>query len=271
MQKITIDQQHAPSLLPDGHSWQLAWNDEFDGTELDRAKWFPRLHIMQQRFRTFCEDAFFLDGESNLHLTTYEKDGHFYSTQLQTGENFLDRPGNPYSSALSWPIAQFSEPKFLHKYGYYEVRCKLQKQPGWWSAFWMQSPIIGANMDTATTGVELDIMENFTRDGLVSHNLHWGGYGKDHKHVGSGNIPTLGSLDDFHYYGMDWSPNGYVFYIDGKESWRSDIPVSHCEQFIILSTECQGYRRGDKPAPELTKDAEKDAFVVDFVRVFDRS
>ena len=45
---------HASSLLPEGKNWQLVWNDEFDGTELDRTKWggacsisganpFPRL------------------------------------------------------------------------------------------------------------------------------------------------------------------------------------------------------------------------------------
>ena len=29
--------------------------------------------------------------------------------------------------------------KFLHRYGYYEARFRLQKMPGWWSAFWMQT------------------------------------------------------------------------------------------------------------------------------------
>ena len=27
--------------------------------------------------------------------------------------------------------------KFLHRYGYDEARFRLQKMPGWWSAFWM--------------------------------------------------------------------------------------------------------------------------------------
>ena len=25
----------------------------------------------------------------------------------------------------------------MHRYGYYECRCRLQQMPGWWSAFWM--------------------------------------------------------------------------------------------------------------------------------------
>ena len=58
-------------------------------------------------------------------------------------------------------------------------------------------------------------------------------------------------------------------YIDGQESWRVDGPVSHVEQFILLSTECNGYRDGDKPAPILEKAILPDAFVVDYVRVYD--
>ena len=68
---------------------------------------------------------------------------------------------------------------------------------------------------------------------------------------------------------MDWSKNGYVYYIDGKESWRIDSPVSDCEQFVLLSTECNGYRKGDSPSEELKKAVLPDYFIVDYVRVFD--
>ena len=30
----------APSLLPDGRSFKLIWNDEFNGTSLDDSKWY---------------------------------------------------------------------------------------------------------------------------------------------------------------------------------------------------------------------------------------
>ncbi|MDD3926486.1 MAG: hypothetical protein PHT33_07495, partial [bacterium] len=85
--------KHIESLLPAGKNWKLAWNDEFDGENLDRSKWDFRLHIMQQRHKTFVDDAAELDGKGNLLLKLYEKDGHFYSSHLQTGSNFMDRPG----------------------------------------------------------------------------------------------------------------------------------------------------------------------------------
>ena len=51
-------------------------------------------------------------------------------------------------------------------------------------------------------------------------------------------------------------------------TWRVDGPVSHCEEFILISTECSGYRQGG-PAPELKKAILPDCFMVDYVRVFD--
>jgi len=38
-------EDHEPSLLPDG-DWQLVWNDEFDGTELNRENWDFRMSMM---------------------------------------------------------------------------------------------------------------------------------------------------------------------------------------------------------------------------------
>ncbi len=289
------DPTHVPSRLPPDRNWRLVWSDEFDGDTLDRSKWGFRLHLMQQRHNTFSEGGAVLDGKGNLLLTLQERDGHYYAPHLQTGSNFLDRPGEAYGK-FKWPIAEIEKPRFLHKYGYYEARCKLPTQPGWWVAFWLQSPTIGATLDPAVSGVELDIMENFTRDGVVSHCNHWNGYGADHRASGSGKRTLDDTPDGFHVFGLDWSRNGYVYYIDGKESWRVDAPppdckmelrghyacyrdrdgvwrsyspVSDCEQFILISAECNGYRQGDLPSEELRKAVLPDYFVVDYVRVFD--
>ena len=258
--------RHVESLLPPGKKWKLVWHDEFDGDTLDRSKWDYRLYLSQQRHKTFSEDGAELDGKGNLLLKLYEKDGHFYSPHLQTGMNFLDRPGEKFGK-FTWPVAKLEKPKFAHKYGYYEIRCKLQTQPGWWSAFWLQSPTIGASLDHVKAGVELDIMENFSRDGNCSHNVHWGGYTANHQDAGSG--PRMVSPEGYHVFGLDWSVDGYTFYIDGEESWRLDGPVSDTEQFILVSTECLGYRAGNKPHKDLRKAVLPDYFTVDYVRVFD--
>ena len=116
---------HAKSMLPAGKKWKLVWHDEFDGTELDRTKWDFRLHLLQQRHNTFTDEGAVLDGKGNLLLTLIEKDGQFYSPHLQTGYNFMDRPGKIFYEAdqsakkerMFWPIAKLQEPKFMNKYG----------------------------------------------------------------------------------------------------------------------------------------------------------
>ena len=273
--------EHAKSLLPVGKKWKLVWNDEFDGTELDMTKWSFRYHILQKRQMCLTDETASLDGKGNLVLSLMEKDGHYYCSQLQTGENYMDRPGEKFEKdGFGWPIDKFSEPKFLHKYGYYEIRCKLQTQEGWWSAFWLQSPTIGCCPDPEVAGVEVDIMESFRRDNTVSHNNHWSGYGPDHKCAGSGDIKLEDTPDGYHTFGLEWTPEEYIYYIDGKESWRCSEAVSQREQFILVSTECMGYRWLDvltgeilesstKPAEILKKAVLPDAFIVDYVRVYD--
>lgn len=263
-----IETDRVPSRLPAAKQWKLVWSDEFDGTQLDRTKWDFRLHIMQTRHETWTEDGASLDGRGNLILKAYEKDGMYHSSQLQTGSNYLDRPGEKYSDKLTWPIAKMKPPKFMHKYGYYEIRCKLPTQPGWWVAFWLQSPVIGATLNPRESGVEIDIMENFTRDGVISHNLHWNGYGEDHRHAGSGSLKPPGLSEGFHAYGVDWNAKNYIFYVDGKETWRYEGPVSDREQFILVSAECDGYRNSG-PTDELKRAKLPDECVVDYVRVFD--
>lgn len=262
--------EHHESLTPKGRKWKLVWHDEFDGGPLDTTKWSYRRCIMHHRHNTFAGEGVMFDGESNILLPLMKHDGHYSSPHLQTGSNYMDNPPEAFANTkLSWPVGRLEEQKFLHKYGYYECRCKLPSQPGWWVAFWLQSPIIGSTLDPAFSGVEVDIMENFTRDGAVSHNNHWNGYGSQRKSAGSGDRKPRETPDGFHVFGLDWSKDGYIYYIDGEESWRINGPVSNREQFILISTECMGYREGDTPSPELEKATLPDYFTVDYVRVFD--
>ena len=265
---------HEPSLLPDGE-WKLVWADEFDGTELDMTKWDYRLSMMGKRHRTWDTEGVKLDGNSNAVFSIYEKDGEICSSQLQTGYNYMDAVPTTeptFDGGLVWPIGKLQESKYLKKYGYFECRCKLQKLKGWWSAFWVQSPVIGSSLDPAVSGIENDIMESFTPGNIVGHYNHYNGYGVDHKDAHAGEGMDL-SLDEYHTFGMLWTPEGYTFYVDGKQDGETITePVSHIPQFILLTTEVDGYRKAEHAPTEEAKAAAKagDVFVVDYVRVFDK-
>ena len=258
------------SQLPAGKKWKMVWNDEFDGVTLDTTKWGYRLYYWQTRHETLTKDGASLDGKGNLLLKVYEKDGKFYSSTLQTGSMYLDQPGvRKGKNTEAWPIGKLETPKFAHRFGYYEIRCKLPtKSEGWWPAFWIQSPCIGSTLDPGISGVEIDIMENFKRDEQTRSAVLWNGYGPYGKGGCSCDNPRPGISEGYHTFGLDWSGGDYIFYIDGKEHWRFNGPVSGIEEFILVSTECAGYREG-APSPLLKKENLPDYFIVDYVRVFD--
>ena len=111
----------------------------------------------------------------------------------------------------------------------------------------------------------------------------WNGYGRDGKWFGHFSWEYEADADGWCYYGVDWSPKGYTFYANGKKVGEQNSPVSHVEQFVLVSTEPRGYRNAQgndgglssgsrvwgKPAPELFKAVLPDYFEVDFVRVYD--
>lgn len=261
---------HESSLLPDGKDWSLVWSDEFDGKELDRTKWANRTTMMGIKWPAWTENGTELDGNSNLVFTLIEENGNPVSAQLQTGFNFMDQPVTESrfgKDALQWPIGKLHENLYTKKYGYFECRCRLQQKPGWWSAFWIQSPTIGASLDPSLTGTEVDIMESFRPGVVAGHNIFTGGYGLDMqtRHVGGKNV----NVEEFHRFGLKWDETGYTFYVDGEEDGKVEEFISNRPQFILITTEPRGYRAdGHQPTDE-ARAAVGDTFVVDYIRVFD--
>ena len=261
---------HAYSLLPDGYDWELVWADEFDGTELDRSKWDYRLCMMNKRHPAWTDQGVHLDGESHAVFTLMSEDGRPVSSQLQTGYNFMDAPvqetvfGHDH---LQWNIGKLKESMFLHGHGYYECYCRLQQKEGWWTAFWIQSPVIGASLNPADTGVEIDIMESFKPGKINGHNVFTGGYGQDMQRSKIGG--TQVDETEFHRFGLLWDETGYTFYIDGVADGKITDKLTARPEFILISTEVSGYRFEDHQPVQEAYDNQGDTFVVDHVRVFE--
>ena len=262
---------HEPSLLPDGFDFELVWSDEFDGTEVDAEKWDYRLSMMGRRHPAWTNNAVRIENGCAV-FSICEENGEIVSSQLQTGYNFMDEPVSTtkfMDEHLQWTIGKLHQNKFTHKYGYYECRCRLQRKDGWWSAFWLQSPIIGASLDPKLTGSEVDIMESSRPGRVHRHNVFTGGYGLDMQRYFAGGKDM--DTEEFHTFGVLWLPDKYVFYIDGVEDGVITDAVSGVPAFILITTEPIGYRNNDhKPTTEAIEAAKAgDTFVVDYVRVFD--
>lgn len=223
---------------PSGSRWKLVWNDEFDGSALNETKW-NRLGDSKRRDGFWVKDDAYVSGTGTLVLRT-RRDGERYTCGA------IDTRG-----------------KFERTYGYFVARCKMPRQPGHWPAFWLMCPSVGKVGDEGRDGTEIDIVEIPWRDGRVVMNLHWDGYGEHHKHAGTKlTIPEL--TEGFHDYGLLWTENEYVFYVDGREAWRSQAGgVSKVPEYVLLTEEV-GRWGGDITTAELPDYTE-----VDYVRVYE--
>ena len=187
----------------------------------------------------WSQEAVGLDGKGNLVIKT-----------------FMDND-KPTDGCIT------TQGKFEHSFGYYVARIQLQSQLGHWSAFWITGPGVGKVGDDARDGCEIDIMEKPWLDERVQHTFHWDGYGKEHKTEGKvAKVP--GVMDGFHTFGLWWKSDEYVFYVDGKETWRSKAGgVCQVAEYMLLSDEIGNW------AGDIAKAKLPDQFLVDYVRVYD--
>ena len=140
---------------------------------------------------------------------------------------------------------------------------KFQKEQGHWTAFWMYTPSVGKIGNGGRDGTEIDIMEKPSLDDEMNHALHWDGYGKEHQSKAH-KFKVPGIMEGYHDFALWWTPEGYVFYVDGKETWRTDAGgVCQVPVYIKLSDEI------GKWAGDIKKAKLPDHFLVDYVRVYD--
>jgi autotransporter-associated beta strand protein len=208
---------HSIAAPPAGY--YLVWADEFSGSSLDTTKW--NYWLAGPRRDAVNVSSAVSVGGGNLTITTYTTNGTHYTGMIATDN------------------------KFRSKFGYWEASIDWNDAPGMWSAYWMQSPTMGADLsDPVTSGCEIDIQEHRAIDSggnnianQVQANIHWNGYGASHLSQGSGNQGT-GQNPGFHTYGFKWTADSYDFTIDGVSKWTGgSAPVSRSTEWMILSSE----------------------------------
>ena len=180
----------------------LVWADEFDGDKLDLTKW---------KFETGDH------GFGNHEWQNYIKDdnvvvsdGTLKITAKLVGDG---QKAGDYTSARLNSIEKFT-------YGRLEVRAKMPelKGKGAWPAIWM----LGENISTAGWPEcgEIDILEYVSyQPNTVHFNLH----SKANNHladtnISSGPVELETAEEEFHKYGILWTPTKLSCYLDEPEN-----------------------------------------------------
>jgi beta-glucanase (GH16 family) len=235
--RAQTNQEFLPSP-PAGKQWKLFWHDEFDGKTLDESKW-NRLGDKQRRDGWWIKEDAYLDGKGSLILRT-RKDGKRYTCGA------VNTAG-----------------KFEHAFGYYVTRIRLPRQEGHWPAFWLMTDGVSTVGNEGRDGTEIDIIEVPWRDGRLTSNLHWDGYGSAHRSAGT-KFSRRDVMKGWHTYGLVWLPTEYVFYVDGEETWRSSAGgVSQVPEYVKLTEEI------GKWGGEIQKASLPDYCEIDYVRVYE--
>ncbi len=158
---------------------------------------------------------------------------------------------------------------YVFTYGHAAARIKFQEERGQHAAFWMQGFGIKPTGPAKKTGAEIDIIEYFGDDhpqgGLTSF-VYWYPTKKG-KTAGSWLTDPEQYGDDwsskYHVFSVEWTPERYVFRIDGQVTDVITQGVSGQQEILILSLLSSDYE-----LEHLDEDKLPQHMYVDWVKVW---
>ena len=242
--------------------YELVWNDEFDGPGINPTNWWHQLgdgtlyghppgwgNAELQIYTNASENSCIVDdweGNSVLLIQAIQGAG-----------------SNDYTSAR-----MVTDGLQSFRYGRIEARIRLPYSQGAWPAFWM----LGTNIPVVNwPGCgEIDIMEML---GGEEDTIHGTAIYVDDDHLlaSSSGVETMTPglfSDDYHIYGIDWTPTNMTWHIDGvayhTTPLSDDMKEFQRGFYIILNLAVGGFWPG---YPDGTSVFPMRMFV-DYVRVY---
>ncbi|MGV8090434.1 MAG: family 16 glycosylhydrolase [Mangrovibacterium sp.] len=220
-------------------NYQVVWEDNFDGTTLNTSKWRYRNEGKTSGNATVSRNNIELDGKGNMLIRiTKDSDGKYYTGSLDT------------------------EGIFETTYGYFECRAAMNKQLGPEVVFRLNSTDYGKTPDPAKDGTMISILQYLRRTNKAYHAVYWKeGPGADRQKDGT-TIRLKDIGEGFHTFGLEWTQKEYIFYINGKETWRTSTTVSQHNEYLILSADLVNW------GGDLAQGNFPDAITFDYVKVY---
>ncbi|MCX0246215.1 discoidin domain-containing protein [Streptomyces drozdowiczii] len=218
-----------------GGAYTTTFFDDFTGSGLDRSKW--------RVVRTGTEMNP-VNGESQAYVDSADN--------IRTENGSLVLQSKYCKGCTRTPAGTFdftsgridTNTKFDFTYGKVSARMKLPVGDGFWPAFWMLGSDVD-NPDVSWPGSgETDIMENIGYGDWTSSALHGPGYSADGNIGKQQTYANGGRADQWHTYGVEWTPEGMTFTVDDRvvqttsrsklESTRGKWVFDH-NQYVILN------------------------------------
>jgi beta-glucanase (GH16 family) len=242
-------------------SYRLDFNDEFDGSSLNLDRW------------TTC---YWWDENGCTNLSSNEKqwylpdnvsveNGNLVLTARREAVVGFEGQPFPYTSGMVTTGRYYqegsSEVRFQATGGFFEMRAKLPSGQGFWPAFWMLPSSLKPKP-------EIDIMELLGKhpDSLELH-FHYKDEFGEAANVGR-KVETVDLSEDWHIFGVDWSSDRIVWYLDGVEMWRytDQRYIPKVPMYLIVNLAVGGDWPGDPDSTTVFPTR----MLVDYVRAWSR-
>lgn len=245
--------------------YELKWSDDFEGDTLDLNSWNVETH---QPGWVNNELQEYVNSDQNISV----KDGNLIITPIKTvAEN----------GTVSYTSGRINtQNKHDFTYGLFEVRAKVPDGQGYLPAFWMMPTNENLYGQWPRCG-EIDIMEVMGQNTKKAYGtIH---YGNPHSESQGTSVLDQGSYsDEYHTFSCEWAPGSIKWYVDGilyheENDWYSTTvgqgtityPAPFDQPFyMILNLAVGGSWVGN---PDDTTDFEHAAFVVDYVKAYQKS
>lgn len=206
-----VNPQQVSSLDSPLDLYTLSWADEFTDTVLDTTQWKYRVGISQQSLQR-VENVIPEDGKLRINLERVRETG-----QLTGGGIITKTP---------W------------RYGYYEVKVKMDGGQGWHEAFWTAG-LCGFDdpnptYDETTGQLEMDCFEHYAAYdehtftyGAIEWQPLQGGLNRDYDTVAE-NL-----AESYNTFGFEYTPDYLNYYYNGTLLKTVDMRVAPKHDFYL--------------------------------------
>ncbi len=234
-------------------AYTLVFEDEFNGDELNTDVWEYRGSGPRR-------------GGFNAPSQVRVEDGKM----IMTGDYLED---GMYGEGWYTGMIKLKE---RYCKGYFEIRCIVNSGDAFWSAFWLQAdhPYEAEYSKGGVGGAEIDIFESLGGDdpfarNSVAQTVHCAGVDGEQEGFQSLNLGSFYGNNihqEYNTYGLEWTDEEYIFYINGVETRRTSFGngVSEVPEDVIVSLEIPAEEELDA----LDKETYKTDYIVDYVRIY---
>ena len=233
--------------------YELVFEDEFEGNALNTDVWDYR-GSGPRRGGFNAESQVRVENGNMIMTGDYRTDGTY-------GEGW-------YTGMI----------KLKERYckGYFEIRCILNEGSGFWSAFWIQAdhPYEAEYSKGGVGGAEIDIMESYNDENhkryeSVAQTIHCAGVNgatEGYQSERLGYYKGNNIHEEYNTYGLMWTDDEYIFYVNGVETRRTSFGngVSEVLEDVIVSLEIPDETR----LAALDKETYSTEFIVDYVKIY---